>query len=451
MDFPRIAVVGAGNLSSRRIYPYLGAAGATLVGVCDLDPRKAERNAALFGGKPYTDMEKMLDELRPDGVIICIGPEAHARLAPVVMRRGIPVYTEKPPATTAAEALAVARVSRQTGVLCTTAFKKRYNVAYNRAREFIAEFPPEDLYLDFAIHAIDLSGYLFGDAAEVFAYAKEQDAYSVAIRYSNGAVGSLNLNCGRSFLIPTEEVEIPQLLVLEDRPRGQAHRVARTTDLHLRRRQRPRDRPPGRTTGFRPSHPRGQDDHPLLHLRVPQNHGPLRGDRRVGPRRPPRGRSLQRTLSHLEARRERAEIPLRAQQPHVPAAEALADESHRNAPRHLAPAITLEERDGAPPLRPRQTRSQSAKNEILLEQPAEPLSRSQQAFERPQPPGAMGHQEQTMLGMESFQVATSAAAPDLHLPATEDEGSREEVLSQGLVGELPLLDDRQERRDQAPS
>jgi len=52
MDFPRIAVVGAGNLSSRRIYPYLGAAGATLVGVCDLDLAKAERNAALFGGKP---------------------------------------------------------------------------------------------------------------------------------------------------------------------------------------------------------------------------------------------------------------------------------------------------------------------------------------------------------------------------------------------------------------
>jgi len=229
MDFPRIAVVGAGNLSSRRIYPYLGAAGATLVGVCDLDLAKAERNAALFGGKPYDDMEKMLDELRPDGAIICIGPEAHARLAPAVMRRGIPVYTEKPPATTAAEALAVARVSRQTGVLCTTAFKKRYNVAYNRARQFIAEFPPEDLYclsidyassqykhtsvrtsflLDFAIHAVDLSGYLFGDAAEVFAYAKEQDAYSVAIRYCNGAVGSLNLNCGRSFLIPTEEVEI---------------------------------------------------------------------------------------------------------------------------------------------------------------------------------------------------------------------------------------------------
>lgn len=229
MSFPRLGVVGAGNLSSKRIYPYIGAAGARLAGVCDLDRAKAERNAALFGGTPYTDMEAMLDAERPDGVIICTGPAGHAALAPIALRRGIPVYTEKPPALTAADALAVARVSKETGVLCTTAFKKRYNVAYSRAKDFIAEFPPEALYslsidyassqykhaggrssflFDFAIHAIDLCAYLFGDAAEVFAFSKGYDAYAVSLRYANGAVGSLNLNCGRSFAIPTEEVEI---------------------------------------------------------------------------------------------------------------------------------------------------------------------------------------------------------------------------------------------------
>lgn len=229
MSFPRIAIVGAGSLSSKRIYPYIGAAGARLVGVCDLDRAKAERNAALFGGTVYSEMEAMLDAERPDGLIICTGPDGHARLAPVAMRRGIAAYTEKPPALTAADALAVARVSKETGVLCTTAFKKRYNVAYSRAKEFIAEFPPDALYslsidyasaqykhagarsaflFDFAIHVIDLSGYLFGDAAEVFAFSKGFDAYAVSIRYASGAVGSLNLNCGRSFAIPTEEVEI---------------------------------------------------------------------------------------------------------------------------------------------------------------------------------------------------------------------------------------------------
>ncbi len=230
MSDPRICIVGAGNLSTRRIYPYIGAAGGQLVGLCDLDQDKAETNARRFGGKTYADMERMLAAEKPDGVIICIGPAEHAELAPVVMRMGMPVYTEKPPAVTAAAALEVAKVSAETGVLCTTAFKKRYSRAYERAKEWIDSFPPDELYsisvdyasgqylddgsprnsllLDFSIHMIDLVGYLFGRASEVFCFAKDKNAYAVSIRFANGAVGAINFNDGRSFQLPTEEVEI---------------------------------------------------------------------------------------------------------------------------------------------------------------------------------------------------------------------------------------------------
>lgn len=229
MSDPRICVVGAGNLSTKRIYPYIGAAGAQLVGVCDLVVEKAETNARRFGGRPYQDAGRMLEVEEPDGVIVCIGPEAHAELAKAVMRRGIPVYTEKPPAASAAAAAEVARVSRETGVLCTTAFKKRYSLAYGRAREFIESFPAgdllsvsvvrasgpyrndsprRDLLLDFGIHGIDLLSFLGGEARSVFAFTKDFHAYAVAVRFAGGAVGTLNLNDGRSFTIPTEEVEI---------------------------------------------------------------------------------------------------------------------------------------------------------------------------------------------------------------------------------------------------
>lgn len=229
MSDPRIAIIGAGGLSSKRIYPYIGAAGAQLVGVCDLDREKAERNVRRFGGNVYTDLHVMLDAEKPDGVILCIGPEAHAELAPVVLRKGYPVYTEKPPAPTAQAAFAVAQIAHETGRLCTTAFKKRYAVANNRAREWIGKFDPSDLYsisidyasaqytndsprrfflLDFAIHIIDLVGYLFGDVDKVFAFSKGPDAYAVSLKFASGAVGALNLNDGRSFQIPTEEIEI---------------------------------------------------------------------------------------------------------------------------------------------------------------------------------------------------------------------------------------------------
>lgn len=229
MSDPRICIVGAGNLATRRIYPYIGAAGGQLVGVCDLDATKATRNARRFGGTAYGDMDAMLDAQKPDGVIICIGPEQHAELAPRVLARGLPVYTEKPPAPSAAGALAVARAAKSAGLLCMTAFKKRYSTAFARARQWVEEMPAgsvlsigidyasggysndsprSSFLLDFGIHIIDLVGYLMGDAESVFAFTRDQHAYAVSIRFASGAVGSLNLNDGRSFGVPTEEVEI---------------------------------------------------------------------------------------------------------------------------------------------------------------------------------------------------------------------------------------------------
>jgi predicted dehydrogenase len=225
----RICVVGAGNLSSRRIYPNIGAAGAILAGSCDVELEKAEAMIRRYGGQAYTDMEEMLNAKQPDGVIICIGPQQHYELALKVMRMGYPVYTEKPPAPTAAQALEMARVSEETGQLCTIAFKKRYCIATNRAKDWIDKFAPGDLYSisadyassqyandsihtdflhDFTIHMIDLVSYLFGETQEVFCFSKGKDAYAVSLKFENGAVGTLNLNCGRSFGIPTEEIEI---------------------------------------------------------------------------------------------------------------------------------------------------------------------------------------------------------------------------------------------------
>jgi predicted dehydrogenase len=225
----KIAIIGAGSLSTKRIYPNIGAAGARLVACCDLDEKLAQRNASRFGGKAYGDYRELLEREKPDGVIICIGPQQHYELAIEVMKLGYPVYTEKPPAASSQDAYEVARVSAETGLLCMTAFKKRYNTAYSRAKEWIGKFPPEDLYsisadyaskqyennslkrdflFDFTVHVIDLLHYLFGDVEKVASFCRGKDAYAVSLKFANGAVGSLNLNCGRSYSLPTEEVEI---------------------------------------------------------------------------------------------------------------------------------------------------------------------------------------------------------------------------------------------------
>lgn len=229
MTEARLCVVGAGNLATRRIYPYIAPAGARILAVCDLDLEAARTKTRLYGGEAFSDMEVMLDRCRPDGVIICTGPAGHAALAPKAMRRGVPVYTEKPPALNAADALELVRISRETGVPCITGFKKRYATANRRAREWISIFPESDrlsisadyasglysnqsevssLLLDFAIHLIDLIPHLFGPVARVFAFQKEGHAFAVSLLFQNGGVGALNFTDGRSFQVPTEEIEI---------------------------------------------------------------------------------------------------------------------------------------------------------------------------------------------------------------------------------------------------
>jgi predicted dehydrogenase len=229
MDDLRIGIIGAGALSSRRIYPYIGLAGAELVGVCDLAAGNAERNARRFGGRPYSDYRDMLEAEQPDGVIVCIGPEQHAELALLLIARGIPVYTEKPPAATAADALRVARAAQAANVLCTTAFKKRYATAYVRAKEWLGSFDAarhlslsidyasgrygntsarDSFLLDFGIHCIDLTAYLFGGVSRVAAFSKAGHGYAISLAFASGAVGSLSMSDGRSFAVPTEEVEL---------------------------------------------------------------------------------------------------------------------------------------------------------------------------------------------------------------------------------------------------
>jgi predicted dehydrogenase len=147
------------------------------------------------------------------------------------MEAGLPVYTEKPPAVTAAGARRVLETSRRTGRLCVTAFKKRYAPAYTKARAIVRgpDFGPAHLLsidyasgpyrndpanprswflLDFGLHIIDLARFLCGEVAEVFAWERQRTAYAVCLRFASGALGTLALTSHRDYAVSTEKVEL---------------------------------------------------------------------------------------------------------------------------------------------------------------------------------------------------------------------------------------------------
>jgi predicted dehydrogenase len=229
----RLGIVGAGALSSRRIYPCLHYLPITLAAVCDLDRTRAERAARLFGGEAvYTDYQEMLASAPLDAVIVCVDPGTHHRLAIDALRAGLAVYTEKPPAIRAADAFETLAVSHETGKICMTGFKKRFAPAYRKAKAAFqdTEFgeptllsidyccgptyrndpadPRSQFLLDFCIHIIDLARYLFGDVAEVLARKKDETAYAALLRFRSGALGTLSMSSHRSWDVSCEKVEL---------------------------------------------------------------------------------------------------------------------------------------------------------------------------------------------------------------------------------------------------
>ncbi|MGD9494854.1 MAG: Gfo/Idh/MocA family protein [Armatimonadota bacterium] len=221
----RLAFIGCGGFATASIFPNIHKVPQIdLVAVCDIVRERAERNARNFGARRvYVDMEEMLDKEQLDGVFV-IGPAPQQyELAPAVLRRGIPVYVEKPSANTAAEAKELVEIAREHGTWGQVGFMKRFAWVYRIAKEISAseQFGPLNMVtchfgqgpypqiwgMDSAkrsmlvgqlVHIFDLTRFFGGDVASLSAVYHEvtdtQFAFLVNLRFRSGAVGQLDLN-----------------------------------------------------------------------------------------------------------------------------------------------------------------------------------------------------------------------------------------------------------------
>jgi myo-inositol 2-dehydrogenase/D-chiro-inositol 1-dehydrogenase len=222
-DAARIAFVGAGNHATQSLYPNLPQIpDFELAAVCDRVAERAECYARSYGApRWFTEVEALLDGVQPQGVCI-VGPaEMHEEVAHQVLRRGIPVFVEKPPAPSLAAAKALAAAAREHGAWGMVGFMKRFAPANLVAKEYLAseEFgrlssigvihgagPYQDarrmLYYN-GIHLIDLLRFLGGEITEVSGCAFSDGANGQAVvanlRFAGGALGQFNCNSGRDW------------------------------------------------------------------------------------------------------------------------------------------------------------------------------------------------------------------------------------------------------------
>lgn len=91
---------------------------AELVAIADGHPELVDRAKTKVPSnvKFYSDFVKMLDEMKPDGVIVTTENDRHLEILRECAKRHINYSTEKPMATTAADAREMERLANQAGI-----------------------------------------------------------------------------------------------------------------------------------------------------------------------------------------------------------------------------------------------------------------------------------------------------------------------------------------------
>lgn len=135
----RIAIVGAGAIARRGHIPAIKALGLNLVGIADINEEIAKRVAAEFRIPRYfTDYKEMLEQVRPDVVIVCTPTPTHYEIAKTCIEHGCHTLVEKPLCTSVKEVKELVKLAEEQRVVVGVVYNYRYFKAVRQVKQIIA-------------------------------------------------------------------------------------------------------------------------------------------------------------------------------------------------------------------------------------------------------------------------------------------------------------------------
>lgn len=172
----RAAVIGCGGMGLAHARSLAALADFTVVAGCDLQEELAQRFAEqIAGARPYTDLDRMLAEQRPDVVVVATNNVTHAPLAIRAAEAGARgVICEKPMATCLADGRAMVEACRRANTALIVHHQRRMLPEFVTLRRLIAEGALGEVRLIRAgcagdvlsdgTHLVDTLRHLAGDA-----------------------------------------------------------------------------------------------------------------------------------------------------------------------------------------------------------------------------------------------------------------------------------------------
>ncbi len=231
----RILHIGAGNWSRFAHAPVLRQLASgddpaiILAGICDLDLAKAEDFRVEFGyRKAYRSFAEALPEAAPDAIYCTVQPAATFAVVSALLPLRIPLFIEKPPGVSLAEANMLATLAAEYDTLTYVAFNRRRipaiermkiwasqnTVRYAQAEMLRVNRREPQFATETAIHALDTLRYLLGEPSQIDVHKQRYISsaafdYQVRLQFSSGTVANLSIlpDCGvrrESYSLHTE-------------------------------------------------------------------------------------------------------------------------------------------------------------------------------------------------------------------------------------------------------
>lgn len=138
----RIAFIGCGANSGGHIRSVVSIPEAEVVALCDVNAEamaaSANKIAEVAALPRFTDYRQMIDDVKPDGVIISIPHALHEETVAYALEAGVHVEVEKPMVVNAEQARHLIELRDRQRRVILVGYQRHYMAAYRWVREALA-------------------------------------------------------------------------------------------------------------------------------------------------------------------------------------------------------------------------------------------------------------------------------------------------------------------------
>ncbi|GAB2661916.1 Gfo/Idh/MocA family oxidoreductase [Flavihumibacter cheonanensis] len=227
----KVGLIGAGKMGISHL-AILGAhPDAEVVGVCDTSKMVIEALEKYSPFPCFTDYKKMLQQSKPDAVVVAVPTKYHASMVKELLQMGIHVFVEKPFCLRPEEGVELIQLAKSRNLVNQVGYHNKFVGTFEEVKRLLNAGAIGDIYhfmgqaygpvvikpkqdtwrsnpeegggclMDYASHVIDLINYLLSPVKSVQSsslksiFSKQvDDAVYAMMSLQNGVSGILSVN-----------------------------------------------------------------------------------------------------------------------------------------------------------------------------------------------------------------------------------------------------------------